>query len=62
MPIFQFSSLMPDNSVASSCVLRASTEEEATEIGRNLLADSEFHIIEVRKDAVLISRMEKATA
>jgi hypothetical protein len=62
MPIYQFTALLPDNSVASTCVLRTATEEEAREIGRNLLADNEFHVIEVRLGSVLIAREKKAAA
>jgi hypothetical protein len=59
MPIYTFSALEPDDSVASSCILRTTDENEAREVANDLLLDDAFQIIEVRKDSQLICRVVK---
>ncbi|HEX3487514.1 MAG TPA: hypothetical protein VHT51_20825 [Micropepsaceae bacterium] len=59
MPIYTFSALKPDDSVASTCILRTTDENEAREVANDLLLDDAFQIIEVRKDSQLICRVAK---
>jgi RNA-binding protein YhbY len=53
---YQFDCHTADGKIETSCTMDAASDEDASEIAKNLLSETECHAVEVRHKAVVIYR------
>ena len=56
MKEYQFQCHNEDGSVQTSCIMHAASDEDASEIAKRLLHETECHAVEVRHKTMLIHR------
>ena len=61
MKEYQFDCHDEGGSVQTSCVMHAQSDEDASDIARKLLLETECHAVEVRHKTMLIHRAVRGT-
>ena len=59
MASYRFTLLASDGSVQSNCTMESPSEDEACEIGSELLLKSEFNVLEIWRGSTMIFRVAK---